>query len=180
MSVWFLILRGIFRLQRRCFAYKRMVLLVTGLLVALVGIGAADLLNMPVLDGVASVGIGLILAATAALLAYECKGLLIGESAQSDVVAGIRQIITAMPGVSARNELLTMHLGPSDILVNLSLDFADGLTSEEVEAKISAMEDAIKTRFPEVTRVFIEAQSRAAHEKSQRQQAPSTSLPTDF
>ncbi len=144
-----------------------------GLLVALIGIAAADLFDLPVLDGAASVGIGLILAGTAALLAFECKGLLIGEAAQGEVVAGIREIIAAMPGVSARNELLTMHLGPSDVLVNLSLDFADGLTSEAVEAKISEMETAIKTRFPEVTRVFIEAQSRAAHEKSLRRFEPS-------
>ncbi|MDP6927942.1 MAG: cation transporter, partial [Rhodospirillales bacterium] len=73
-------------------------------------------------------------AIVAMFLAYECKGLLVGEAANKSVVNGIHAITEAMDGVKAVNELLTMHLGPEDILVNLSLDFADGIRSETVEA----------------------------------------------
>ena len=55
-----------------------------GLVIALVAITAAHLMEMPVLDGVGSIGIGLVLAATATLLARECKGLLMGEAASPD------------------------------------------------------------------------------------------------
>jgi len=142
-----------------------------GLFTAFIGVGLAQVLALPVLDGVASIVIGLILAGTATLLAFECKGLLIGEAADRSVVEGIRAIISAVPGVSARNELLTMHLGPRDVLLNLSLDFDDALSSREVESAISDMEHQIKTEFPEVTRVFIEAQSGAGHRREAKRQA---------
>ncbi len=143
-----------------------------GLIVALLGIWAAHVLDMPVLDGVAAIAIGVILAITAALalLAYECKGLLIGEAASPAVVSGIRRIVAAQQGVIAVNEVLTMHLGPSDILANLSLDFADGLSAEQVEASISALESRIKAAHPEVRRIFIEAQSASAHQRAARDQ----------
>lgn len=139
-----------------------------GLVVALAGIAAAQYLDMPVLDGVAAITIGVILAVTASLLAYECKGLLIGEGASPAVVRGIRKIVREQNGVKEINEVLTMHLGPVDVLANLSLDFVDGIGAEDVEATISALEREIKTAYPEVTRVFIEAQSAAGHRQDRR------------
>ena len=144
---------------------------VIGLAIAFIGIYLGQLLDMPVLDGVASVAIGAILAVTAAFLAYECKGLLIGEAARKPVIDGIRAIVTETPGILAVNELLTMHLGPADILLNLSIDFADVLDANQVEDAISGMESRIKAAFPDVTRVFIEAQAWTAHHKSQQQAA---------
>jgi cation diffusion facilitator family transporter len=132
-----------------------------GLLVAFVGIAAADYLNMPLLDGVASIVIGLILALTASLLAYETKGLLIGEAAHPRVLEGVRRIARVEDSVIGVNEILTMHLGPTDILLNVSLDFADKISADDVELAVTNMERQIKMQFPEVTRVFIEAQSKA-------------------
>ncbi|MFQ5785282.1 MAG: cation diffusion facilitator family transporter [Alphaproteobacteria bacterium] len=134
-----------------------------GLVVAFLGIALGDRLNMPVLDGVASLGIAAILAGTAALLAYESKGLLIGESARPRLVGGVRALVRQRPAVIAINEVLTMHLAPEDVLLNLSLDFSDGLSAGTVESEISALERAIKAAYPEITRVFIEAQSRRGH-----------------
>ena len=141
-----------------------------GLVVAMIGIALAQYLHMPVLDGAASIVIGVILAATAGLLAYECKGLLIGEAASPGVVTSIRKTVSAREGVEAVNEVLTMHLGPEDILANLSLDFADGLSAEQVEATISGLEQAIKAEHPQVKRIFIEAQSAEAHHRAARNQ----------
>lgn len=137
-----------------------------GLVVALIGIALSQLLEMPILDGVASIGIGVILAATAALLAYESKGLLIGEGARPDVRLGVEAIIRAQDGILRINELRTMHLGPQDVLLALSVDFVDRLTSEQVELAISTMERAIKSQYPEITRVFIEAQDWRAHRRA--------------
>ena len=134
-----------------------------GLIVAFAGIGLAQLTGVAMFDALASIGIGLILATTAAFLAFECKGLLIGEAASPAVVAGIEAIATGGGGILRMNEIRTIHFGPEDILVALSLDFADSLSSAEVEAAISAMERRIKESYPEVSRVFIEAQSWTAH-----------------
>ena len=136
-----------------------------GLFVAFIGIAAADYLNMPLLDGVASIVIGLILALTASLLAFETKGLLIGEAAHPRVIEGVRRIARAEEAVIGVNEILTMHLGPKDILLNVSLDFANKRTADDVEASVTNMERQIKMQFPEVTRVFIEAQSRASQRR---------------
>jgi len=136
-----------------------------GLIVAFGGIGLGEYLQMPILDGAASVVIGVILAVTATLLAYESKGLLVGEGAAKEVVIAIRTIVDAETGIIAINEVLTMHMGPDDILLNLSIDFSDNLSSLDVEATISALESRIKSNFPQIKRIFIEAQSIAGHHR---------------
>jgi divalent metal cation (Fe/Co/Zn/Cd) transporter len=130
-----------------------------GLMAALIGVALSQMLDLPVLDGVASIVIGLILAVTAAFLAYECQSLLTGEGADPQVRAGIERLVMAQAGVLRLNEVLTMHFGPRDLLVVLSLDFEDRLPATAVEATVSALEHEIKTAYPEVSRVFIEAQS---------------------
>jgi cation diffusion facilitator family transporter len=130
-----------------------------GLGFAIIGLLVAWLGGIPEADGAASIFIGLVLATTATILAYETKGLLIGERAGSEVIDGIREIIASQKGITNLNELLTLHNGPEDILVTISVDFADTLSSAEVEAAVTDLEAAIKGRFPLVTRVFIEAQS---------------------
>jgi cation diffusion facilitator family transporter len=137
----------------------------TGLVVAGIAIYLGDIWNMPELDGIASIVIGLILAVTASCLAFECKGLLMGESASEAVLSGIRTIIENESQVLHINEILTMHLGPHDILLNLSLDFKDDLSSGNVEETISKLELGIKKQFPEIRRVFIEAQNWMSQNK---------------
>jgi len=137
-----------------------------GLIVAFIGIALAQYLEMPVLDGAASIVIGIILALTAAFLAYETKGLLIGEAAQPKVVDAITRIAKAEQAVIGVNEVLTMHLGPADVLLNISLDFADHIGSDDVESAVSDIERRIKLQHPEITRIFIEAQNRHQHRRS--------------
>lgn len=137
-----------------------------GLFVAFVGLACGQAFDMPVLDGVASVVIGVLLASVSWFLATECKGLLLGESAKSPVVLGIRKIVEMHAGVLAVNEFKTMHLGPEDLLVNISVDFADALSSVDVEREISKMEQNIKKAYPEATQIFIEVQSKAGHRAS--------------
>jgi len=134
-----------------------------GIIVAFGGIWLGQVTGAVWLDGAASVVIGAILAVTAALLAYECKGLLVGESAAKTVVESLRVLARDHSDDATLNELLTMQLGPEDVLVTMSLDFASGLSADDVERLVSELENKIKTAHPEVTRVFIEAQSFAAH-----------------
>lgn len=139
-----------------------------GLMVAFIGLYLADALNMPILDGVASIVIGVILGLTAVLLAYESKGLLIGEAARGDVVDGIRGIVEADARIDHINEILTMHMGPRDVLLNISIDFDQSLDSSAVQRAISEFETQVKQDYPMVTRIFIEAQSRAGHDAAQQ------------
>jgi len=134
-----------------------------GLLVAFVGIFCAQYFGIAALDGAASIVIGVILAITAILLAYETKGLLIGEAAAPEVVKVIRNIASATAVVDRVNEIRTLHRGPNDILLALSLDFENNLTAGKVEDAIHDLETAIKQQFPQVRRIFIEIQSAADH-----------------
>ncbi len=131
-----------------------------GLIVAFIGVFLGHLLENPYFDGAASVAIGLILAGVAALLALESKGLLVGESAGPDVVYDIMALAVADPAVEQVTRVLTMHLGPHDVLLNLKLCFRDGLAGREVEAAVDRVEAVIRERRPDVTRIFVEAGSR--------------------
>ena len=116
-----------------------------------------------VFDAGASICIGLILAVTAAWLAYEAKGLLIGESAAPETVAAINDIVMADDRVLAVNELITLHMGPSDIIVTLSVDFVDGIDSSVLEGAVTELNRSIKGLNPNIRRVFIEAERAGDH-----------------
>lgn len=143
-----------------------------GLLVALAGVFAADKLGMPAADGVASIVIALILGAVAAFMSIEIRSLIIGEAASPEVRSGLRLIIRAEAGegrpIRAINEIRTMHLGPDDVLVAASVDFHDDQPARSVEATTARLERAIKAKFPEVRRIFLEVQSADEHARLAR------------
>ena len=139
-----------------------------GLMAAFLGIYLGELLGIPELDGVASMVIGLILAATAVLLAYETKGLLIGEAADPEIEAAVRRLVAGQSSVQRVNEILTLHQGAEDVLLTVSLDFKDDVDSERIEATISELEQRVKSAHPSVKRVFIEAQSWLGHQRAKR------------
>lgn len=130
-----------------------------GLTAAFIGVFCADVFGIVRADGVASVVIGLILGLAAITLAIETRGLLIGEGADDDLVQDIIGVAGKAPFVDGVNEARTIHFGPMDVLVNLSVDARDALTAGEVERGVTALEALIKSRHPEITRVFIEIQA---------------------
>ncbi|MEE2839423.1 MAG: cation diffusion facilitator family transporter [Acidobacteriota bacterium] len=130
-----------------------------GILVAAIGIGAAHRLEMPVLDGVASVIIGLILATVALVLAGETRGLLVGEAARAPLVEGVRSLAEEDNAVIEVVRMLSMHVGPEDVLVNLDLHFKRELNAVEVAEAVKRLEGRIKTTFPQVRYLFMEVAS---------------------
>ena len=139
-----------------------------GLLTAAVGISLAHIYRMPVFDAAASIIIGVLLLILALFLARETKNLLIGESAGAKEREHIRRVICSMPEIEGCGQLLTMHMGPDDILVNMEVEFLDDLSTDQMEAVIDRVEMEVKKVVPEVTKIFIEAQSlkkKSAHPK---------------
>jgi len=131
-----------------------------GLIVALFGILLVQFTGIAIFDGIASVVIGVILAVTAILLARETKGLLIGESADPEIVKAIHDMVSEIDPIERTNEVLTMHMGPNYILVNVSADFSSDASSDDVEGSIAELDKQIKKCFPNVKRIFVEAESR--------------------
>ena len=138
-----------------------------GIIVAAIGVFIADAFNWPIADGLASIVIGLVLATVAIFMAVEIKALIIGEAADPAVQHGLHRMITSQMRkggpIKSINEIRTMHLGPEDVLVAASVDFHDGISSQDVEATNSRLEAAIKDKYPQVRRLFLEVQSRQSH-----------------
>lgn len=134
-----------------------------GLIVAFFGVFLAHVYGLAWADGAASILIGCILAAASWFLAQETKGLLIGEAASPELEHGVKELVARHRTICNINELRTMHLGPQDVLLALSLDFYDNLSAGAVETTITQLERAIKHDFAEVTRLFIEVQSQKDH-----------------
>src|SRR5258705_2253696 len=108
-------------------------------------------------DGVASIGIGLVLAVVAFVLARTSRGLLLGEAASPKVLAAIKQAIENHTNVDFVIELLTMHLAPKQILINAHVKLRDGLVTNEIEKTIEGIEASIKRAEPKVEMIFLEA-----------------------
>jgi cation diffusion facilitator family transporter len=129
-----------------------------GLAIAFVGVLLSSLLNAPVIDGAASILIGLVLAGAAVLLARESRDLLLGQAARRAVVDDIAATVAADPDVERAAPPLTMHLAPREILVNLDVGFRPGLATEQIVAAVDRLEAQIRRRQPEVRRIYIEAE----------------------
>ena len=131
-----------------------------GLLVAFAGVALSQYTGILIFDSIASIIIGLILIGTSIWLAYETKGLLIGESANQATIKGVREILSSNISIKHVNEVLTMHMGPDFILANISVNFNDGKTANEIETIVAGIDMAIKAAYPQIKRIFIEAEKR--------------------
>ena len=129
-----------------------------GLLIAMLGIWLSQATGIAEFDGIASIMIGLILGGTAVWLAIETKGLLIGEGANKEIISSVRQLAESFDEVEKVNELLTMHMGPDFILVNISIRFKRGQLTREIETIIQEIDAAIKAEHSLVKRIFVEAE----------------------
>ncbi len=130
-----------------------------GLAIAFLGIYLSSTTGNSTFDGAASVIIGVILALVAFLLSFETKSLLIGEGVSDEDMEKIKGAIASVPEVKEVMDILTMHLGPDDILVNLNINFVDELNTDQVEEAIDKVENAIQEKLPAVKRIFVEAES---------------------
>ena len=130
-----------------------------GLLVAFVGIFLSVSLDLPILDGVGSILIGMVLAVTASLLAQETKSLLIGERADQEIIDSILRLAEQIPGGAHANGVLAVHLAPQQIVTALSLEFADELRTPEIEAKVVELERRVRQSHPEVVALFVKPQT---------------------
>lgn len=130
---------------------------VIGLLLAFLGLFFTRSLGVWYADGVASILIGVTLAVTALVLIREGRALLVGESARAETVQSIRAAVEVDPAVREAGIPRTMHLGPEEILVNLSLRFRDGLSLSDAGRALERIDRRIRARHPRVRHVYVDA-----------------------
>lgn len=128
-----------------------------GLAVAALGIYLGHRFDMPVFDGAASMVIGLLLAGVALLLIAQSRGLLIGEGVRPETARAIRELAMAQPSVEEVGRVLSMYIGPDQVLAIVDVNFKDDTDTGEAAAAIAAIERQVRARFPMIKRLFIEA-----------------------
>jgi cation diffusion facilitator family transporter len=145
-----------------------------GLIVAFLGVFLGHRLNSPTADGIASIVIGLILAAVAIFLVRQSKGLLLGESADPAIVKDVHDLARAVPAVAEVRCPLTMHFGPDEVLLNLEIQFRPGLPPGEITQALNRLEHEIREKHPEFKRIFIEARALQGGQRASEAHAAGT------
>lgn len=130
-----------------------------GVAAAFLGVYLEHLFGNPLFDGGASIVIGLIMATAAGFLVFETRGLLLGESADPELVADIQDLASRDEAVQRVFRPLTMHMGPEEVLLNIDVEFRPALSAEEIAAAVDRLESAIRGRHPVVKRIFIETEA---------------------
>ena len=133
-----------------------------GIVAAAIGLMLSQLTGNPFFDGAASVVIGVILGFTAALLAFESKGLLIGEAADPELVMSLRDFADDIQGVVGVGYVLTVHSSPDQVTVMMNVDFENTLPAAEVERIVCHIEEEARRRWPQVHRLFVRPMEGAA------------------
>lgn len=130
-----------------------------GLLIAAAVVMVGHFMRLPVPDALASLLIGLLLAAVAVVLACMSRDLLLGESASPEFRSSLASIVSGDSAVVRMRPPLTMHLGPDAVLVNLEIELAPQLDAREATEAIDRIERAIRRDHPAVKQIFVEAAS---------------------
>jgi cation diffusion facilitator family transporter len=132
---------------------------IAGLTIAFLGVWLGHALSNPYLDGVASIGVGLVLATVALVLMGQSRALLVGERASPEVLEAVEAAAGEDPALRGIARPLTMQLGPNEVLLALRAEFVPELSSREVAAAITRLERRIRSRCPEVRQIYVEAAS---------------------
>ena len=130
-----------------------------GLAFAFIGIYLSVKLNAPWIDGASSVLIGALLCLTATVMVRESMGLLIGEGVEKGTLVALRNIICQDSAVEHVDKLLTVYLGPEDVLLAIELRFRPGTTALEIRHSVSRFKQAIRERFPRIRRIYLDTAS---------------------
>jgi cation diffusion facilitator family transporter len=128
-----------------------------GIAVAALGVFWSHRLGDPRIDGAASIGIGVLLAGVAWLLARECRHLLLGESADAALRGEVERLVLASAPVREVRRLLTMQLAPDQVLVNVDVRFDPSISAREMALEVEALERRIQAAHPAIRHVFVEA-----------------------
>lgn len=134
-------------------------LAITGLFIAATAITLVKLTGILIIDALASIAIGVLLMMFSLLLAYETKGLLVGEAVTRNKRRMLLKAVNGFEEVKQVISLKTMHLSPEEVLVALELNYKDNIIVGELEEINDRIEAKIKEIIPDA-KVYLEAENR--------------------
>jgi cation diffusion facilitator family transporter len=130
-----------------------------GIVIAAAATFAAVTLGKPEFDGIGSIAIGMMLGVTSLFLARESKSLLMGEPAYPSIRKSILALANAQPSCLKANGLITVQMGPNQVLAMLSLEFSDTLRAPEIEAAVVDLEMKVREENPDIVALFVKPQT---------------------
>jgi cation diffusion facilitator family transporter len=149
----------------------------SGLGFAFLGVYLSHRFDMPWIDGVASIAIGLVMASMAGLLISESRGLLIGERASKALLNAVTAAAQRESGLLSVQRMLTMHLGPNEVLLVLDLEFRTGLALQDASHAIARIKDFVEHESHLVTHVYVES-SALRGDGAEAHAVPAPPVPT--
>ncbi len=127
-----------------------------GLVIAIIGVYLSHAFQSPMIDGISSIIIGVLLAIVAVIMVRESRNLLVGESARPSLVKSTHELVKNYPGVKNVHPPLTMQMAPQEVLMVLNIYFDEALSGEKIVDIIDELEVKIRDKHPEVTRLYVE------------------------
>ena len=129
---------------------------VIGVILAAAGLIAREITGSEAYDAAASIAIGVLLIAVAVAVGAHARDLLLGESARPEVRDAIEAAALRHPAVEAVPALLTMHIGPDDLLVAANIELRDELTVTDAERVAEEITADLRAAEPSVHHVFLQ------------------------
>ena len=134
---------------------------VIGILLAAGSIGLHQLTGEHRWDAVGSICIGVLLSYVAYRLGKDTKGLLLGEAALPQQRRAIREAVAAHPHVDGVFQVMTMAVGPQNILAAVRASFPDDVTGADIERAAAQIEADARRAVPELGEFFLDPTSES-------------------
>jgi len=131
-----------------------------GLALAALGLALRQVTGSGVWDGGASIAIGVLLIVVAVRLGLDSKSYLIGRAADPGELEVIGNEIEKTPGVDKVVELLTMYLGPDQLIVAARVDFSEDISADQAEQVADDIDGRLAERLRQKPHVFLDPTRR--------------------
>ncbi|MBE9662681.1 cation diffusion facilitator family transporter [Mucilaginibacter myungsuensis] len=112
--------------------------------------------DLPILDGIASVIVGLILVAVSAILARESRSLLMGEGVSPNTKNVICELVQKDEAVVKVLHIMSTYQSPDEVLLMLIIEFDHDLDTLEINDAIDRIRVDVKAKYPLMKYIIIQ------------------------
>ncbi len=128
----------------------------TGLVLALFGVGLTAITGNGIFDAIGTLAIGLLLVLVAIVLGVKMGSLLVGEGASAKDLTAIRTAIETHPAVERIIHIKTLYVGPEELMVGAKLAFPGDRALRDVAPDIDDIERAVREAVPAARIIYFE------------------------